>query len=306
MNRDSYRPLTPKADATGYLLKMIPQFIYELLLKYGQDVEFRIADIGAGTGTLAIRIVDEAIKRGISSCIVYAVEPEEKDVEVGINICKENGCYYESTKSLGVAFKQEPYTETTFEPQFLHGIICNPGQFIAPKKIGDYLPSYGQTGDELGLRRLEVFVRNAAVHLFPDGLYCGQHLSPAKEGDHIAALELIQDAFGSDAEVRYHDKILPRITSQEFMKGELASLLEDCHWRDYAQNWIDDFSVKFPWLASVAFIACPTGGGGKITNTSQPSYDPSLKIEDRIAIQATTVREIKELIDRENFGRVNK
>ncbi|NEO92107.1 MAG: hypothetical protein F6K56_18495 [Moorea sp. SIO3G5] len=76
MNRDSYRPLTPKADATGYLLKMIPQFIYELLLKYGQDVEFRIADIGAGTGTLAIRIVDEAIKLGISSCIVYAVEPE--------------------------------------------------------------------------------------------------------------------------------------------------------------------------------------------------------------------------------------
>ncbi|NEQ63091.1 MAG: hypothetical protein F6K53_39345 [Moorea sp. SIO4A1] len=104
--------MTPKPDATGYLLKMIPQFIEELILKYGENVEFRIADIGAGTGTLAIRIVDEAIKRGISYCIVYAVEPEEKDVEVGINICKQNGCYYESTKSLGVAFKQEPYTET--------------------------------------------------------------------------------------------------------------------------------------------------------------------------------------------------
>lgn len=207
MDEDLYKPLIPKPDATGYMLKMIPQFFDELLREYGQEVEFRIADIGAGTGTLAIGIVDEARRRGISSCIVYAVEPEAKDVEVGIKSCQENGCYHESSKSLGVTFKQEPYTATTFKPRFLHGIICNPGQFIAPKKIGERLPSYGYTGDELGLGRLEVFVRNAAVHLFPDGLYCGQHLSPAKEGDAIAALEIVRDALGSDTEVRYHEKI---------------------------------------------------------------------------------------------------
>ncbi|NEO98485.1 MAG: hypothetical protein F6K58_07370 [Symploca sp. SIO2E9] len=299
MDEDLYKPLIPKRDATGYMLKMIPQFLDELLREYGQEAPFRIADIGSGIGTLAIGIIDEARKRGINSCIVYAVEPEVKDVEVGIKTCRKNGCYYESGKTLGVIFKQEPYTETTFQRHFLHGIICNPGQFIAPKKIGDRLPSYGQTGDELGLGRLEVFVRNAAVHLFPNGLYCGQHLSPAKEGDMIAALEIVRDAFGSDTEVRYHDKILPRISTQEFMNGELASLLEDPYWRDYAQNWISNFSAKYPWVASVAFIACPTGGGGKIRNTRQPSYDPSLKIEERIAIQAATVREIKEQIDSE-------
>lgn len=87
------------------------------------------------------------------------------------------------------------------------------------------------------------------------------------------------------------------MSSQEFIKGELASLLEDPHWRDYAQNWISDFSVKYPWVASVAFIACLTGGRGKIRNTKQPSYDPSLSFEERIAIQAATVREIKKQID---------
>lgn len=299
MDIDVYKPLIPKADTTGYLLKMIPQFIEELLRKYGKDVELKIADIGAGTGTLAIAIIDEAKKQGISSCIVYAVEPEEKDVEVGIETCQKNGYCYEKHKSLGVVFKQEPYTATTFAPQVIHGIMCNPGQFIAPKKISDRLPSYGRTGDELGLGRLEVFVHSAAIHLFPDGLYCGQHLSPAKEGDAIAALEIVRDAFGADADVRYHDKILPRMPSQEFMKGELASLLEDSQWRDYAQNWIADFSVNYPWLASVAFIACPTGGGGKITNTRKPSYDPSLTMEYRIAIQAAVVRSVKEQLDRE-------
>jgi|GEM_PF-5803146 len=297
MNKDLYKPLIPKADTTGYLLKMIPQFVEELLQKYGKDVEFKIADIGAGTGTLAMGIIDEAKKQGITSCIVYAVEPEAKDVEVGIKTSQTNGCYYDSSTSLSVVFKQEPYTATTFEPKFLQGIICNPGQFMAPKKISDRLPSYGQTGDELGLGRLEVFVRNAAIHLLPDGLYCGQHLSPAKEADAIAALEIVRDAFGADTDVQYHDKILPRISSQEFMNGELASLLEDSQWTDYAQHWIADFSVKYPWLASVAFIASPTGGGGKITNTRQSSYDPSLTMEYRIAIQAATVREIKEEID---------
>lgn len=300
MDEKSYKPLIPKPDATGYMLKMIPQFVDELLQKYGKEVQLRIADIGAGIGTLAIGIIDEARKRGIDSCIVYAVEPYKKDVEVGIKICQENGYYYDSSQNLGIVFKQEFYTATTFEPEFLHGIICNPGQFIAPKKIGDRLPSYGRTGDELGLGRLEVFVRNAAIHLFSDGLYCGQHLSPAKEDDAIAALEKVKDAFGSDAEIRYHDKILPRMSSQEFMNSVLISLLEDSHWRDYARNWITDFSVKYPWIASVAFIACPTGGRGNILNTKQPSYDPSLRIEDRIAIQATTVRETKEQIDSEN------
>ena len=297
MDGDLYKPLTPKRDTTGYMLKMIPQFLDELIQQYGSEAKFRIADIGAGTGALAIGIIEEARKRGISSCIVYAVEPEAKDVEVGIKICQEKGCYSENSHSLGVTFKQEPYTATSFAPEFLQGIICNPGQFIAPKKIGDRLPSYGQTGDELGLGRLEIFVQNAAIHLLPDGLYCGQHLSPAKADDEIAALEMVRDAFGSDAEVRYHDKILPRISSQEFMNGELASLLEDPRWRDYAQNWIEDFSEKYPWIASVAFIACPTRGGGKISNTKQPSYDPSLRIEERIAIQAATVREVKEQID---------
>lgn len=300
MSGDLYRPLVPKADATGYMLKMIPQLLEELLRKYGRDVQFRIADIGAGTGTLAMAIMDEAKKRGISSCIVYAVEPQAKDVELGIKLCQENGLLGDKNKSSGIVFKQEPYTENTFEPHCIHGIICNPAQFIAPKKIGDRLPSYGQTGDELGLGMLEVVVRSAAIHLWADGFYCGQHLSPAKEGDAIAALETIRDAFGSDAAVRYHDKVLPRMPSKEFMNGELASLLEDPHWRDYAQNWIADFSAKYPWMASVAFIACPTGGGGKITNTRQPSYDPSLTMEYRIAIQGATVREVKEQIDREN------
>ena len=299
MDGDLYRPLTPKRDATGYMLRMIPQFLEELLQKYGQKAELRIADIGAGTGTLAIGLIEEARKRGMSSCLVCAVEPETKDVAAGIKICQEKSCHYETSNSLGVIFKKEPYTATSFQPQSLHGIICNPGQFIAPQKIGDRLPSYGQTGDELGLGRLKIFVKNAAIHLLPDGIYCGQHLSPAKANDAIAALETVRDAFGSDAEVRYHDKILPRIASQEFMNGELVSLLEDSNWRDYAQNWINDFSEKYPWMASVAFLACPTGGGGKIINTRQPSYDPSLRIEERIAIQAATVREVKEKIDRE-------
>lgn len=294
-----YRPLVPKADATGYLLKMIPQLIDELLHRYGRDVEFRIADIGAGTGILAMAIIDEAKKRGINDCIVYAVEPQAKDVEVGTKLCQENEFLYENGKSSGIIFKQELYTANTFASNFIQGIICNPAQFIAPKKIGDRLPSYGQTGDELGLGMLEAVVSSAASHLLAGGLYCGQHLSPAKEGNAIAALETIRDAFGSDAAVRYHDKILPRMPSQEFMNGELASLLEDPHWSDYAQNWIADFSAQYPWMASVAFIACPTGGGGKITNTRQPSYDPSLTMEYRIAIQAATIREVKEQIDRE-------
>jgi len=300
MNNNLYKPLTPKADATGYLLKMIPQFVSELLNRYGKGIEFKIADIGAGTGALAMAIIDEAKTQGISSCLVYAVEPEEKDVAVGIKNCQANGCYYKNGTDLGIVFKQERYTKTTFEPKFIHGIICNPGQFIAPKKIGDHLPSYGSTGDELGLGRLEVFMPSAALHLLLDGLYCGQHLSPAKEGDAIAALEIVRDTFGGDADVRYHDKVLPRMSSQEFMNGELASLLEDSQWRDYAQNWIADFSAKYPWLASVAFIASPTGGRGKITNTRQPSYDPFLTMEYRIAIQAATVRSVKEELDKQD------
>ncbi len=124
-------------------------------------------------------------------------------------------------------------------------------------------------------------------------------MSPAKDGDAIAALEVVRDAFGSDSDVQYHEKILPRMDSMKFMKGVLASLLEDPHWNEYAQNWIVDFSGKYPWVASVAFIACPTGGGGKITNTRQPTYDALLRLEDRIAIQAATVRETKEQIDQE-------
>ena len=299
MSRNLYRPLIPKADATGYMLKMIPQFVDELLQKYGRDLQLRIADIGAGIGTLAMAILEEATRRGIS-CIVYAVEPEEKDVEVGTRLCQEKGLLYEKNNSSGIVFKQDFYTKNTFEPHFIQGIICNPAQFIAPKKIGDRLPSYGQTGDELGLGMLEIVVCSAALHLASDGLYCGQHLSPAKEGDAIAALETIRDAFGADAAVYYHDKVLPRMPSKEFMNGELASLLEDPQWRDYAESWIANFSVQYPWMASVAFIACPTGGGEKIMNTRQPSYDPSLTMEYRIAIQAATVREVKEQIDRES------
>lgn len=285
---DRVLPIMPEEQI--FMCRQMKKTIKDLREK--KNAGLHVLDIGTGSGVLAI-YADHLLNcdNNYLQSQIVALDKSERAMEFAKMNCRLNGC-----KNVKFLSTQE-YSSNSVLPKFQDVILVNPPFNPTYESLDDKVALHAR-GGKIGTDVLTEWLRYIPLHLHPNGVVIGYHMSPLDTNGEIVVLTKIRDALGNNSTVHYCKIFEEYYKTKEFLLNQYTdylSMLRQSRKEEInaVETWIKQQAEKYPYLSVIYYEAWKNGGTGKIQNDLAPIWQHGQSWEDRIKIHRFIVNTVQ-------------
>jgi methylase of polypeptide subunit release factors len=284
-----------KLEEQVFVCKQMVELVRKLVEIKGGD--FRILDIGTGSGILSIYL-DRALRDGDTKdkYTIQAIDTSQRALDQAKFNVRVNECL-----KIAIPEKADKYSLSTVDENSLDLIlVSSPFNPTCPKLRNS--DSICTNSNKLGLSILQEWFEYSSKHLKPSGILIGCCMTPISTDGKLVILEELKITFGSNSKIRYC-RILPgAYPIKDFLEKQYCDYFRNDN-TEKLTEWINNVFHPHTLFSFIYFEAQIEGGSGDISESIKPvfsSYNQSW--EQRIQLHRFFVNNLK---DRLGFNSTN-